>query len=396
MPHNILFVNTPTYIGGAEISLLILAEELQRRGHSCWLLTTGEGPLTRRAEELGIPVWIQPFPWLSRRKPGVYVRAILQIALLLRRFRIDIVHTNCDRSLPIMRWACRIAGRPYVSHVRDFVRGWFQPSGIAGLKDAQRVLANSNAVADVTREAGLASERIITVYSPIDVASLEPTAIQPRNHGREHLNLSPEHLVIGIVGQIQSIKGHREFVTACLAIAAILKDACFLIVGDPPPDSLSTEFSLEIQGLIASSPYGDRFFNLGFQGRIGPVLRSVDILAVPSWKEPFGRVAVEGLAAGCAVIASDSGGLPEIVVHDVNGLLIPPGDALALSHAFLRLATDPALRQRLARAGLESARQFTIARHVDVCEDVYRTVVNEQLPKQHLAIATAFIPGRHK
>ncbi|MFN0071047.1 MAG: glycosyltransferase family 4 protein [Chloroflexota bacterium] len=371
MSHNILFVNTPPYIGGAEVSLLILAAELQRRGHHCWLLTTSDGPLAQRADELGISVLLQPFPWFSHRKPWHYCLAIWRIGALLRKFRIDLVHTSCDHSLSIMRRACRLAGRPYVSHVQDFVRNWFQAETLAGLKGARFVLANSQAIAHASAAAGIPVERIATVYNPIDVDALRPTASHQRNAARERLNLPSDALVIGLVGQIQAIKGHREFVLACASLAPVHTSAYFLIIGEPPPDPIAQAFAQEIRAMIAGSPHAHQFREVEFQQDIGPMLRSIDILAVPSWNEPFGRVAVEGMAAGCAVVATDAGGLPEIVTHDTDGLLVPPHNADALAAAFHRLARDPALRAQLSEAGIESAKKFNIAHHVDAFERLY-------------------------
>jgi glycosyltransferase involved in cell wall biosynthesis len=105
---------------------------------------------------------------------------------------------------------------------------------------------------------------------------------------------------------------------------------------------------------------------------IVPEMAHEDVLAawphctlaiVPSlWPEPFGVTAVEAMAAGRAVVASDTGGLRDIVAHEKTGLLVPPGDALALGDAIARLLGDPAERQRMGEAGRERSRRFAASR----------------------------------
>jgi 2-deoxystreptamine N-acetyl-D-glucosaminyltransferase/2-deoxystreptamine glucosyltransferase len=87
-----------------------------------------------------------------------------------------------------------------------------------------------------------------------------------------------------------------------------------------------------------------------------------DVLALPSLQEPFGRSIIEAMALGTTVLASDVGGIPEIIDHGVHGLLAPPGDDAALAEQLAKLAADPALRARLAgaaRARVE--RDFDVA-----------------------------------
>lgn len=107
---------------------------------------------------------------------------------------------------------------------------------------------------------------------------------------------------------------------------------------------------------------------------------------VPSvWPEPFGIVAIEALSAGRPVVASSTGGLPEIIEHGRSGLLVPPGDAEALADAMHRLVAEPALRERLGAGALERSAAFGEQRIVDAIEELYFDSVAER----HLRSATA-------
>jgi glycosyltransferase involved in cell wall biosynthesis len=106
-------------------------------------------------------------------------------------------------------------------------------------------------------------------------------------------------------------------------------------------------------------------------------MKAIDILAVPSWMEPFGRVAVEGMAAGCAVVGTAAGGLPEIITDGIDGILVPPKDVDALTTALYRLAAQPDLRRVLTKEGACTARRFTAHRHAGQMQALYDSVLSD-------------------
>src|SRR5207253_2493427 len=102
------------------------------------------------------------------------------------------------------------------------------------------------------------------------------------------------------------------------------------------------------------------------------VMRGLDVLVLASHAEPCGRVLFEAMASGTAVVATNSGGTPEIVRHEQEGVLVPPRDAAALAEAIGRLIRDEARRHALGAAGIERIRtEFTIDRHVERTMKVY-------------------------
>ena len=109
-------------------------------------------------------------------------------------------------------------------------------------------------------------------------------------------------------------------------------------------------------------------------------LVGMDVLAVPSRMEPFGRVAAEAQLAGVPVVAADAGGLPDAVTDEVDGLLVPVGDVAALTAALRRVLDDGELRARLVGAGLESAKRFAPARHASRIAELYADVAKTVIP----------------
>lgn len=374
----VAFVNTPTYVGGSEISILTLANSLSRDAFTPLVVTNGTGAFLDRVGRLGLKSATLDFPWFSRRRPWQYAGSILNLIVLLRREHVGIVHTNCDHGLPYVQKACAVLGLPYVSHVRDMVRGWFQPDRLRALNAASAVIVSSNAMAKDCVAAGIRCATVLTVYNPVDLDQFRPRDSQHRDLLRSELGIPATSPVVGLVGQVLPLKGHSEFLRASLQLAERVGSSHFVVIGQPPPGDQHQRYLTELRAEVARSPHAARFHFTGFRSDVPRLLPSIDILAVPSWREPFGRVAVEGMAAGCAVIASNVDGLPEIVTHDETGLLIPPKDPQALSLAMARLLADAGLRANLARVGRESAKRFSVSQHVEQIEAIYGRVLAQK------------------
>jgi glycosyltransferase involved in cell wall biosynthesis len=402
-PANVLYVNSIPYLGGAECSLLTLMSHLDRRRYCPYLVTREEGLLSEGAIEIGIPVFAQPFPWLSRRRPWVYGESVWRLVRTIRRNRISLVHTNCDRSLSHVMRACRLARVPYISHVRDCVRSWFYPQHLAALNLARRVIANSRVVADAFVDAGVNAELVEVVYNPVDVARFSQVQLAATIALRRSLGISPGAFLVGLVGQIQPIKGQEEFVRAAAGVAEVVTDAHFLIVGDAFSEPAQA-FLRHLERLVHDLNLTTQVHFTGFRDDIPVVMQALDVLAVPSQPEPgdpvaqvdsgvsarqqlprlrqigFGRAVIEGMAAGCAVVATQLDGILELLEPGRNGLLVPPGDVGALAEALILLAKDPGLRQRLGAGGRQTAQGFTAEKHSARIQSLYDSVLGISEP----------------
>jgi len=210
-------------------------------------------------------------------------------------------------------------------------------------------IANSNAVADASRRGAARPRSPIAVVPPFVDDLAFDTRLRPRP---AFLPPSGDFLLfVGALGE------HKGLDVLLDAYAALSPRAPLVLVGMPRRD---TPKSLP-QGVT-----------------IVPDVAHDDVLAawphctlavVPSlWPEPFGLTAVEAMAAGRPVVASDTGGLRDIVGHEQTGLLVPPGDAIALRHAIARLLADPEERERMGAAGRERSRRFAASRVLPAME----------------------------
>ncbi len=139
-----------------------------------------------------------------------------------------------------------------------------------------------------------------------------------------------------------------------------------LLIGDGPEVSTAQHFATEHY-------LQDRVFFLGKQVRVAELLSTADLLLLPSEKESFGLVALEAMACGVPVIASDTGGIPEVVAHGETGYLAPVGDTESMARLALMVLQDAGLHRRMADASVDRAhRQFNADTLVSQYEAVYR------------------------
>ena len=303
--------------GGAEIGLQRLLARL-----GAWevtLTTPGPGPLPAD-EHL-------PLGGLAR---GAGARAITswpKAARLARRH--DVVYLNggvCGRLLPALR------GVRTVLHVHDLVDR--VPSH---WRDADVVLADSQAVAD-----GLDDLAAHVVYCPVELdAPPLPEPPWPADPARR----GP---VIGYVGRIEPRKGVFDLLRAAPIIRKVHPGARVVIVGDGGTFGGDAGYGASVTASMDAEVYGWVDAGAG-------VMAHLDVLALPSYAEPFGTVLGEAMAAGTPVVATTVGGLPEVVTDGVDGVLVPPGRPDALAAGILR-ALDT--REQLGTNARASARRF--------------------------------------
>ncbi|MGE0709140.1 MAG: glycosyltransferase [Planctomycetota bacterium] len=215
--------------------------------------------------------------------------------------------------------------------------------------DASHVIANSRYVAEqVVRHYGVEPARVSAIHGGIDPSLLE---VEDALVGavRAELVSTDERLIV-YVGRLDAEKGLGVLADAAL----LLRDTCphvrLAIAGTGVLESPLRE---------ALAPLGPRARFLGYVSgtRLAALYRAADVVCVPSLYEPFGLVALEAMLAGTPVVAASCGGLAEIVRHEEDGLLAPPGDALALATALARLARDPETAVALGQAGAARARE---------------------------------------
>jgi glycosyltransferase involved in cell wall biosynthesis len=215
----------------------------------------------------------------------------------------------------------------------------------------------------------LPDARIRVVYPGHDVARFAAPSAGARERLRAALDVAESAPVITVTGRLASAQKGQEFLIRALPdILGQCPDAVLMVVGDGP-DRATLEALVRELGLRRAVRL------LGHRDDIPDLLAATDVLVVPSLcDDAFPFTALEGLAAGRPVVASAAGGLPEIVRDGETGFLVPKGDASALVDATLRLLRNPALAQRLGRAGSAFAARLTVEAHVEELTQLYEEI----------------------
>jgi glycosyltransferase involved in cell wall biosynthesis len=361
----VLLVSGAPILGGAERSLLLLATQLPECGWTP-VLACPAGGLADEAERRGVAVvrtTLRSHTTLRPRDGDGHGYAALELARfagdtaagawrlvrVIRRVRPAVVHSNSlPTHLPAVV-AARLTRRPVLLHLREILR---PGPGRRVLDLAGRGASAMVAISRATAQA-VTHRRVELVLNPVE----PPPAVMPEPAW------DLPRPVVGFLGRLDPPKGIEDLLYA----AGQLK-ASVAVVGAPWAGDEAYVASLES---LAEEQAPGRVHFAGSLPDPWHALAGMDVLAVPSRMEPFGRVAAEAQLAGVPVVAADAGGLPDAVTNEVDGLLVPVGDVGALTAALRRVLDDAELRARLATAGLESAKRFAPERHASRIAELY-------------------------
>jgi len=343
---------SPT-VGGLELATLRRAAEMRARGHQAVAVLTRATGLDRHAAALGLPV-ARVTPRLDYADPI----AAWQLRRVLERERVDILLVARTRDLSTVMLAAGPARAVVLYQQMQFHRrksGLFHDAihrrldACVAITERQRTM--------MTQLTSLDPRKIAVVPYGIDTQRFRPGAIA-REVARSELGIPRDAFVVGLVGGFDPGKGQRELLEALRLAAesdASLRERLHgLVVGERPTDDRA--YVTDLHARRDALPFCERVQLRGFLDDPRTAYAAMDVFVLASYSETFGMVLQEALAMGVPSIATDAGGVPEIVAHERTGLLVPPRDAPAIAAAILRLWRDPELRARLA----QSARAFVL------------------------------------
>jgi glycosyltransferase involved in cell wall biosynthesis len=354
-------------IGGQEKVIAILAEGLDRRKFEAevWCLVRG-GALADKVRQAGITVRVLNLP--SYYNP----LSVLRLALLLRRFVADIVHTHGDFAGTFGRLAAVLAGkRAVVAHVHTLQPGfrwrhlWTQRV-LAHF--TRRIICVSQAVRDfVIAGTGIPAGKTCLILNGV-VQCADHAGCPERQAG-----LALGDCLAVSVGSLVENKGHRVLVDAFHQAVSVRPTLKLVIVGDGP---LRAVLKRQVIDLNLQA-------HVEFSGRLDDVHSVLDQAAMfilPTlYREGLSIALLEASRHGLPAVASRLGGIPEVIAHGRTGLLVPPGDAEALAAAILALAADSCLRARLGDAARSDyERRFRAERMVAEIETLYASLFMDE------------------
>lgn len=352
----IAHVDAESGFSGGEKQVLLLMRGLSAAGVEGVLVSPPGSQAAERAGALGLATEAVAM------RADLDLGAVRALARAFRRHEAQLVHLHTGRAAWLGGLAARLAGLPAVV-TRRMDRPVRRGAKTRLLYEhlARRTVAISEGVAACLREGGVRVDRVIP--SAVDPAELAPR--RARGAVRDELGALPDDFVVLAPGALVRRKGHDVLIEAVRRL------------GRPPRLWIAGEGDERPALERALGNLAGRGRLLGRRADVPDLMAAADLVAMPSRAEGLGVAALEALAAGRPLVASRVGGLAELVVDGVCGVLVPPDDPAALAAALERLRDDPDLRARLARAGpARVAEGFLAEQMVAAYLELYRELLN--------------------
>lgn len=355
--------------GGGEAHVADLVRALAERGHPMYLAVRPNSPLREPLAGL-IASWHE-----MPLRNSLDVQSSRAIADLITQHGIHIVHAHVGRDYLVAALACRRASQAklvltrhhYLPLKQNAIYRWL-------LRDVSAVIAVSSSVRQsIAERLDLPEERIHVIPNWVDPARFQSLE---REAARALFRIRAK-LAVAYIGQISPAKGLEELVRAVGRVARMRSDVEFLIAGEE--QDREAPFTTHLLDLSSKLGVNKRVSFIGHVENVAELLAAVDVVVVPSWDEGFSLVTIEALAARRAVLASDVGGIRDIVKDSMTGLLFPPRDSNALANKLLWMLSDAPLRERLAAEGQrEVYKRFGRDQLVARIESLYLSLISPE------------------
>ncbi len=362
---NVLHINSETGWRGGERQIVYLVEEILAVGVGCAILCKKNSKLHHYCIERELPHYTASF------RSAFDVGTIMMIRKLVRTYQYDLIHVHTPKAKTLSVIASSFLGLnvPIVFTKRTSFK--IKKNALTLLKynhhSIKKIIAISNRIADLLREVIKESDKIETVYSSID---LNNYGFQPSDTIREELGLSPNVRLIGIVAALSPEKDHFTF----LRMAAMLRDnknLHYVIVGEGPLEN-------QLKEEVEKNNLKDIVHFIGFRKNVYELLPELNVLLLTSIEEGLGSVILDAFASKVPVVATNAGGIPELVKHEETGLIAPVKDHEKLAENVNRILNEPELKERLIINAYEFVQGFSKEKTAEKTLAVYREILADK------------------
>ena len=386
----VLFVDHTAAMSGGEIALFNLLRFLDPAKVEPVVVLGAEGPLAEKLRAIAETHVLPLSPRVAgQKKDKLGIRTLLRVgdvwaalaytrrlAKFIREHNIQLVHTNSLKADIIGGLAARLSRRPVVWHVRDRIEDDYLPQSVVRTFRLlshvipSYVIANSSATLQTLHLRKGA--RGTSIPSGIELSGRSAVVHDGTSPAARARNKAPgSEFRVGLVGRISPWKGQHIFIQAAALVHQRFREARFFIIGAAlfGEDQYEQEIrrlpgELGIEGIVEFT---------GFRSDVKQAIAELDLVVHASTQgEPFGQVIIEGMAAGKPVVATDGGGVPEIVEDGHTGILVPMGNVQAMADAICQILADPARANAMGvRARQRIASHFTLQQTARRVEAVY-------------------------
>ena len=234
----------------------------------------------------------------------------------------------------------------------------------------RKVVAISETIADVLRDAGLDQERLVIIRSAVDIGPL--LKVPDKDAFRREFGIAGNSIVLGAIGQLIERKGHRFLLDAMATVVESHPQLQLLIFGEGP-------LAEDLRGQCQALGLAEKVRFAGFRDDLDEWIGCLDVVVHPALAEGLGVALLKAAAAAVPVVAFAAGGAREAVKDGETGLLVPPADVSGLGGAIATLVADRKMRERFGESGRERMqREFTVDAMVEKHVTLYETICSGQ------------------
>jgi glycosyltransferase involved in cell wall biosynthesis len=322
-----------------------------------------EGELYNRLKDNRIKAEAVPLPRICIKNLLKIIKAVMQLYKIAKVEKADFIYANGSRAaiysalvgfcyiIPVI-WHCRVAES---DRKLDFFL----------CRSVTKIIANSYATAKRFKRKFLG--KVNVVHNGIDLSAY-------RNYSPLENKILPfEWEVILVVARVSKWKRHDLVIDAFERIAEDNPKCHLFCIGQK--DNYERFWWEKLQNRSQKSEFSSRIHWLGKIDNVVPWYKRARLLILSSDNEPFGRVIVEAMASGLPVIATNGGGVPEIISNGESGILVKPNDSIAISRAIVKLLNDIDLNNKIIINGIERSKQFSLDNHIKNLFNVFNEVV---------------------
>ncbi len=365
----ILYLHDVIQIGGAERSIYYLIKNLDRERFLPVAVLPSEGPFMEDLKGLGVEIHFMDFPRPLDINIFNKFKTINKLISIVKSKNIDLIHSNGFRTNLYGGIAGRITGKKVVWHARNLITTERLDPDRLFIFLPHRIICLTEAIRGRFHKDGMPHRKSIVIQNGVDTEEFNPGISGEMI--RKEFGISAETLLIGVTSRIVPEKGHDIFLKAAGIVSEEFLEARFLIVGS----HISPEFSEwegYIKRLAVETGLSDKVIFTGFRKDLPQILAAMDVFVLPSYAEPSGRSHLEAMAMGKPIVATRSGGTPEIAVDRVTAILVDPGNHKAMAAAIISLLRNPERMSDMGRKARERAENhFSIKSNAKETEKLY-------------------------
>jgi len=369
----VLYVNRIAEIGGAEVSLLNLVQEIQKYDYTPVVVLGSYGPLCKRLKKLNIKIYIYPLGFPHLKNPIPFLKSLLFLYHIIKTEKVQLIHSNTlwDNQYGVL--SAKLSGIPHILHVRGF------PEQKASWKSLYNMgslaICNSEDTKRTFSKYGGFRKRTEVVYNAVDTERFIPDP-KSRQNVRQRYGFDKTDVVMGVAGRLSEEKGQLFLLKTLLPMLKSNANFKVLIAGDAKIHPGST-YPDKIMTFIRQNSLEENVIMAGYIEDMNGFYNALDLFLLPSFREPFGRVLIEAMATETPIIASRVGGVPEVVDHEINGCLINPHDADNWRQCIDKLINNKSLRVQLGKAGrMKVLKKFTSEKVTSQIVAIYRDLMH--------------------